>query len=111
MDKQPKRLCKSSTDKKLFGVCAGIADYFDIDPTIIRVIWAALVLIYGTGLLLYIVCAIILPEGPTKYNSNNYTEFNDGATQDSTSYTEVEVVTEKIDKELNKNGELEDDYL
>jgi len=106
-----KRLHKSSTDKKLAGVCAGIADYFDIDPTIIRVIWAALVLVYGTGLLLYIVCAIILPEGPTKYNSNNYTEFNDDATQDLNSYTEVEVVTEKIDKELNKKGDLEDTYL
>ncbi len=38
----PKRLMRSSTDKKIAGVCAGLADYFDMDPTIIRVIWLLL---------------------------------------------------------------------
>ena len=113
MDKQPKRLCKSSTDKMLFGVCSGIADYFNIDPTIIRIIWAALVLLYGAGLLAYFICAIVLPEGPTRYNSSDYKNNTVDVTVESEDepYTEVEVVTEKIDKELRKNGELEDEYL
>ena len=59
-----KKLYKSSTDKKLCGVCAGIANFFNIDPTIIRVIFA-IAAIFTTGFpftLLYIVLAFILPE-------------------------------------------------
>ena len=47
-----KRLYRSKTDKKLCGVCAGVADYFGIDPTIVRVIWALLAFFYGTSILL-----------------------------------------------------------
>lgn len=57
-----KRLYRSTTDKKLFGVCGGLAEYFGIDPVIIRVIWAALVLFWGTGLLLYLIFAFVLPK-------------------------------------------------
>ena len=56
------RLHKSATDKKLAGVCGGIAEYLGIDPTIIRLIWALMIFGWGTGLLAYIVCAIVLPE-------------------------------------------------
>ena len=49
-----KRLYRSKTDKKLCGVCAGVADYFGIDPTIVRVIWALLAFFYGTSILLYV---------------------------------------------------------
>ena len=60
-----KRLYKSQTDKKLCGVCGGLAEYLDIDPTIIRLIWAVLVLVVGTGVLAYIIAALVMPEGPT----------------------------------------------
>ena len=56
-----KKLYKSSTDKKIFGVCGGIAEYFDIDSTVIRLVWAISILVFGTGLLAYIIAAIILP--------------------------------------------------
>ena len=56
------RLHKSASDKKLAGVCGGFAEYLGIDPTIIRLIWALLIFGWGTGLLAYIVCAIVLPE-------------------------------------------------
>ena len=56
------RLHKSASDKKLAGVCGGFAEYLGIDPTIIRLIWALLVFGWGTGVLAYIVCAIVLPE-------------------------------------------------
>ncbi len=55
-----KRLVKK--EKKIFGVCSGLGDYFDIDPTIIRVIFLASVLLFGTGLLLYIILAIVMPD-------------------------------------------------
>ena len=53
-------------NKMMCGVCAGIADYFNIDPSIVRVLWAVLALAAGTGVLAYIACAIILPEGDTE---------------------------------------------
>jgi phage shock protein C len=46
----------------LCGVCAGLAEYFDIDPTLVRVLWAVISLGYGIGLLAYIVCAIVFPD-------------------------------------------------
>jgi phage shock protein PspC (stress-responsive transcriptional regulator) len=55
-----KRLVKGK-DRKLFGVCSGIADYFDWDPTIVRIGFAVLVLGYGAGLLAYLVAAIVMP--------------------------------------------------
>mgnify|MGYP004718656311 FL=1 len=61
-----KRLYKSRNNKMICGVCAGIADYFNIDPSIVRVLWAVPALAAGTGVLAYIACAIILPEGDTE---------------------------------------------
>ena len=60
----PKRLMRSSTDKKLGGVCAGLADYFDVDPVIIRVLWLVLVFCGGSGVLAYIILWIVLPLAP-----------------------------------------------
>ncbi len=57
-----KRLCKSRNDKKIDGVCAGIAEYFDVDPTVIRLAWVIFSLCGGSGVLAYIICAIIIPE-------------------------------------------------
>jgi len=57
-----KRLRRSRTDCKVAGVCAGIAEYFGIDPTIIRLIWLIALLAYGTGMLAYIICWIVIPE-------------------------------------------------
>jgi phage shock protein PspC (stress-responsive transcriptional regulator) len=56
------RIHKSATDKKLAGVCGGIAEWLGVDPVFIRLVWALLVLGWGTGVLLYIIFAIVLPE-------------------------------------------------
>ena len=56
------RLYKSSTDKKVCGVCGGIANYFDVDPTVIRLIWVIFTLAGGSGLIAYIIAAIIMPD-------------------------------------------------
>ena len=56
-----KRLYKIEEGKKLCGVCGGIAEYFDVDPTLIRLLWVILVLCAGTGILAYIVAALIMP--------------------------------------------------
>ena len=56
----PKRLMRSSTDKKIAGVCGGLADYFDLDPTIVRVVWLLAIFFGGTGLLIYIILYLYL---------------------------------------------------
>lgn len=55
-----KRLYKSK-DKKLCGVCAGIAEFFDIDPTIVRIAWLLAVLCCGVGAIAYLVMALVMP--------------------------------------------------
>jgi phage shock protein C len=60
-----KRLVRSTTDKKIAGVAAGLADYFDLDPTIVRLVWLLAFLFAGAGLLAYIILWIALPAGPT----------------------------------------------
>jgi len=59
-----KKLYKSRTDTKIAGVCGGVAEYFGLDATWVRIGWAVLILFAGTGLLLYIICAIVMPERP-----------------------------------------------
>ena len=59
-----KKLYKSNTDKKLAGVCGGIAEYLNIDSTVIRIIWIISSFAIGTGLIAYIICALVMPNQP-----------------------------------------------
>ena len=59
-----KRLHKSDSDKKLCGVCGGIAEYFNIDPTLVRLGWVVFCALGGSGVLAYIVAALIIPRDP-----------------------------------------------
>ena len=56
------RIHKSSRDKKISGVCAGVAEWLGVDPTLVRVAWALLCCGWGTGILLYFICSFVLPE-------------------------------------------------
>lgn len=58
------KLYRSVTDRKIAGICGGLGDYLDIDPTIVRLLWLAAVLVGGTGVLVYIIAWIIIPEEP-----------------------------------------------
>ena len=60
-----RRLYKSDMDKKLMGVCGGIADYFDIDSTIVRLVFVFLTLFGGVpGIAAYLIAALVMPENP-----------------------------------------------
>ena len=59
-----KKLYRSMSDRKISGVCAGFAEYFDIDPTIVRIIWAVTSLFAFAGVVAYFVCALLIPEKP-----------------------------------------------
>ena len=57
-----KKLYRSKTEKKIFGVCGGLAEYFDVDVTVIRILFLVGLLIGGGGLLAYLICALVMPE-------------------------------------------------
>lgn len=57
-----KRLYRSNNSRMLCGVCGGIAEYFDIDPTLVRLGWALFCALGGSGIIAYIIAAIIIPE-------------------------------------------------
>lgn len=59
---EPKKLCRASIDKKIFGVCGGIAHYFNIDSNLVRLIAAVLVIAGGVSFWLYLIAAFIMPE-------------------------------------------------
>jgi phage shock protein PspC (stress-responsive transcriptional regulator) len=62
---------RSKENKVISGVCGGFAEYLDLDPTIVRVIWALTSLTWGAGIIAYIICAIIIPEKPSFLNNHN----------------------------------------
>ena len=59
-----KRLYRSRKERMLAGVCGGLAEYFDIDPTIVRLAFVLLALAGGPGIVVYIIMAIVVPEAP-----------------------------------------------
>ena len=72
-----KRIYKSVRDRKIFGVCGGLGEYFNIDPMIFRLGFVILVLAFGTGVLAYIVCGLVLSDDPDGYvDRRNYEPHN-----------------------------------
>jgi len=61
---EQKKLYRSRTNRRLLGVCGGLGKYFDMDPTIVRLIVVVLALGMGSGLLLYLIAGLIIPEEP-----------------------------------------------
>ena len=59
-----KRLYKSNKDKMVDGVCGGLAEYFGVDPTLVRLAWVLLCAMGGSGVVAYIVAAIVIPRDP-----------------------------------------------
>ncbi len=64
MTEQVKKLYRSTKDRVIGGVCGGLGNYLNIDPVLLRVLWAVFFFIGGMGLLAYIIAWIIMPEEP-----------------------------------------------
>ena len=60
----PRRLYRSRRDRKLLGVCGGIAEYFGIDSTLVRLVLVLFILVGGGGVLAYFIAALVLQENP-----------------------------------------------
>lgn len=93
-----KRLYKSTKDRKICGVCGGVAEYFDVDPTIVRVIYVVLSLAYGGGILLYFICALIMSNAPSSdyvpSDEVKYTVYENNADQNEPHYYNAGTVDE-----------------
>lgn len=86
-----KKLFRSETDKMIGGVCGGLAQYFNIDSTIVRLIFALIVIYGGTGLILYIILWIVVPsESQIKASSEEVVKKN------------TEEIKEKVVSAVNK---------
>jgi phage shock protein C len=59
-----RKLYRSSTDRKLAGVCGGLAEYFNLDPTLIRVLFIVLAVLGGSGIIIYLAMWILVPNQP-----------------------------------------------
>ena len=59
-----KKLYRSKTNKTIAGVCGGLAEYINMDPTVVRLLWVLITAFAGAGLIAYLVCAIVIPEKP-----------------------------------------------
>ncbi|WP_054949986.1 PspC domain-containing protein [Numidum massiliense] len=66
-----RRLCKSSYDRWMFGVCGGIAEYFGLDAALVRIVWLIAALFFGTGVLMYFVLFILMPSDD-RYDDDRY---------------------------------------
>lgn len=69
-----KKIYRSKSQKMISGVCGGIAHYFNIDPTIVRLVWV-LVSIFSTaipGLIIYLICVIVIPDEPDSIDTTGY---------------------------------------
>lgn len=64
---EKKKLYRSTVNKKLLGVCGGIANYFGVDPTLVRLIWGLTIVFAGVGILAYLICAVVIPNPPAGY--------------------------------------------
>ena len=59
-----KKLFRSKSDRKIAGVCGGFAEYLDLDPTLVRLVWLLTALFIGWGFLAYLIAWIVMPDGP-----------------------------------------------
>ena len=73
----PRKLYRDTENQKIFGVCSGLADYLQADVALIRVIWLLLVLCAGTGILAYIIMAIVIEPKSVVIKKENVVNDND----------------------------------
>ncbi|WP_292485362.1 PspC domain-containing protein [Methanohalobium sp.] len=97
------KLTKSKSDRMLAGVCGGIAEYFDVDPVLVRVAFVVLALVNGLGILLYIILAIVMPEPE---NNDKTPEQNTTSEKGTDEYSENDTYTKTQHKSSHTDRTL-----
>jgi phage shock protein C len=85
-----KRLYRSTDDRMFAGVCGGIAQYLEVDPTLVRLVFVALTLLGGPGIIIYIVLMLIVPEYPQKAKKVKHEELSGSVVKSSIPVPEPE---------------------
>ena len=96
-----KKLYRSRIDKMIAGISAGLAKYFDIDPTIVRVLFVVSIFLGGGGILAYIILWIVIPEEPIITNPGDE-ESNPNSNEDSSTSNSDDQKSYSINSEINK---------
>jgi phage shock protein PspC (stress-responsive transcriptional regulator) len=100
-----KRLYRSRIDRMIGGVCGGLAKYFDIDPTIVRVLFVVGVFLSGAGILAYIILWIVVPEEPiipAPGEEESTTDQNEDASTSSSDNQQRSSINSEINKKVNQ---------
>ena len=106
-----KRLFRSTQDRMFAGVCGGIAEYLDVDPTLVRLVFVALAFMGGPGPIIYIVLMLIVPENPGTQWKRKRDELDDFADMPF-SQSSIQVPAEEMESgeaELEEDGSVPDD--
>lgn len=99
-----KKLTRSKKDRFVAGVCGGLGEYFDIDPMVFRLIFILLTIFAGSGVIIYIICWILIPESGEKRSDEIGENIKEGASKMA---KEIKDKTQEIDKEeKDKKGKL-----
>ena len=75
-----KFLFRSKTNRKIAGVCGGLSEYFELDPSLVRILWISAVLFVGTGILIYLVAWLIIPLNPNVVEIKSMAPFQRSST-------------------------------
>ena len=96
------RLHRSIRDRKIAGVCGGIAEYLNMDSTIVRILFALLAMGWGSGILAYLACALIFPEGDARQDEEEEAQAYGNETQ---TYSEENRTEEEYPQETRSGRE------
>ena len=97
---EKKKLYKSRKNKMIGGVCGGLAEYFNMDPTIVRIIAALLCLLKGAGLVVYIIACLVMP-----YDDEDFSE------EDTENLKSANIDPEEDKKESKKSSKVKNEKL
>jgi phage shock protein C len=95
MNNNTKKLYRSKTDRVLFGVCGGLGEYFEVDSLILRILFILLTFTGGSGIIIYIILAIIIPDGEGQKLKNKEVK---------EVISEAQEKTQDLAEEIKKNG-------
>jgi phage shock protein C len=90
-----KKLYRSKTDRVIFGVCGGLGEYFEVDPLILRILFVLLTFTGGSGIIIYLILAVIIPDGEGQKLKNKEIKEVIGDAQEK---------TQNLAEEIKKNG-------
>ncbi|HOR41559.1 MAG TPA: PspC domain-containing protein [Atribacterota bacterium] len=97
-----KKLYRSRRDSKIAGICGGIAEYFSIDTTIVRLLAALTIFFGGGGVIAYLIAWLVIPLEPLEKDSDFSPQKEHGEQQDKTQTTiDAEIIEETKDKKIN----------